>query len=145
MGTRSFIIVPNPKGDYTGIYCHWDGYPEGVGRTLEQHYTSKAKIRKLINLGDISSLKPEIDPAGPHSFDEPWSGVTVAYGRDRGDNGVGARTRDTLQHLVTIAASMWCEYVYLHFNGVWHVNTIEDAMDGKAYKTVLETIREEAA
>lgn len=145
MGTRSFIIVPNPKGDYTGIYCHWDGYPEHVGRILEQHYTTKAKIRKLINLGDISSLKPEVDPTGPHTFDEPQGNVTVAYGRDRGEQGYGARTRDTLEHLVTIAASMWCEYVYLHFNGVWHFNTIEDAMDRKPFKTVMEAIREEAA
>ena len=145
MGTRSFIIVPNPKGDFSGIYCHWDGYPEGVGKTLEQHYTSKAKIRKLINLGDLSSLKPEIDPTEHHSFNAPQSGVCIAYGRDRGEKNVDKRTKGSLHELVQIAADMWCEFIYLHFNGVWHYLPVDEALERKAYRTVMEGIREEAA
>lgn len=35
MGTRSIIARQNPSGvGWTGRYCHWDGYPEGVGETL---------------------------------------------------------------------------------------------------------------
>jgi hypothetical protein len=51
MATRSFIIVANPKGDFTGSYCHWDGYPSHNGRILLEHYSSKAKARELIRLG----------------------------------------------------------------------------------------------
>lgn len=44
MGTRSVIAKPVPAGDtptggFIGTYCHWDGYPSGVGRTLwEVHH-----------------------------------------------------------------------------------------------------------
>ncbi len=35
MATRSNIGIVNDNGSVTGIYCHWDGYPEhkrkGVG------------------------------------------------------------------------------------------------------------------
>lgn len=141
MGTRSFIITTNPKDDCSGIYCHWDGYPEGVGRILEQHYTKKSKVRKLINLGDISSLRPLVEPTGPHSFDNAQDDVTVAYARDRGEKGTSKRT-GSLGELVEIAADMWCEYVYLFFNGVWHYLPTNEALERNAYKTVEEAIRE---
>jgi len=28
MATRSNIGIVNEDGSVTGIYCHWDGYPE---------------------------------------------------------------------------------------------------------------------
>jgi hypothetical protein len=136
MGTRSFIIVPNPKGDYSGIYCHWDGYPEGVGKTLVEHYANKAKIRKLINLGDISSLHPKLEPTTDHSFSSAQEGVTIAYGRDRGERDVGKKTATTLNELVEIATNMWCEFIYLHFNGVWHYLPAHEAMDRKPFRVV---------
>lgn len=93
MGTRSFIILPNPKGDYTGIYCHWDGYPKHVGRLLRDHYSKPAAARELIRLGDLSSLGERLRPLNPeaHSFDEAERGTTVAYGRDRGEPSRPAR------------------------------------------------------
>ena len=33
MGTRSIIAVPHGDG-WRGRYCHWDGYPQGVGVNL---------------------------------------------------------------------------------------------------------------
>lgn len=144
MGTRSFIVTQNPKGDYSGIYCHWDGYPAGVGKTLEEHYVSKAKIRKLINLGGISSLAEEIEPTAPHSFDQKQSGVTVAYGRDRGDKDAGKVTADTLHELVEIASEMWCEFVYLHFNGFWHCLPTHEAMENRPFRLIEEAVREYA-
>jgi hypothetical protein len=144
MGTRSFIITPNPKGDYSGIYCHWDGYPAGVGKVLDEHYISKAKIRKLINLGNISSLAEEVEPTAPHSFDHKQDGVTVAYGRDRGEKNTGKTTAENLRDLVEIAADMWCQFIYLHFNGVWHYLPTHEAMENKPYRLVAEAVLEDA-
>ncbi|MUN83853.1 hypothetical protein EZ054_13565 [Enterococcus faecalis] len=31
MGTRTAIFKEQADGTYQGIYCHWDGYIEGVG------------------------------------------------------------------------------------------------------------------
>ena len=50
---------------------------------------------ELLKLGDLSYLAESLhpNPDYPHSFDygERQQGVTVAYGRDRGDKDVAAR------------------------------------------------------
>jgi len=86
MATRSRIAIEDKEGLITSIYCHWDGYPNGVGRTLLDHFQDRKKVKELILLGDISSLSPELKTDQPHSFDCPTGGVTVAYHRDRGED-----------------------------------------------------------
>ena len=85
MATRSRIAIENEDGTVTSIYCHFDGYPEYAGSVLQEHYTDPEKVKKLIALGDISTLYPEVDiPEGVnHSFETPVKGITVAYHRDR--------------------------------------------------------------
>jgi hypothetical protein len=86
MATRSRIGIQNEDGSVTSVYCHWDGYPEHNGDILVNHYKEREKVQKLIGLGSISSLAPEIDAPEGHSFENPVPGVTVAYYRDRGEN-----------------------------------------------------------
>ena len=38
MGTRSFVGVYDDEGSWSARYCHWDGYPSGVGATLWENY-----------------------------------------------------------------------------------------------------------
>jgi len=88
MATRSRIGMEQPNGEVRSIYCHWDGYPEGVGATLQEHYTNPEKVEALIALGDISSLSRCVSvniPGVTHTFDNPDPDVTVAYHRDRGE------------------------------------------------------------
>lgn len=101
MATRSRIGIDNPDGTITSIYCHFDGYPEGVGRVLAEHYTDEGKIRALLALGDISVLGAELgedqgtgwfDARGSLGLDDPRRGWTLAYGRDRGEQGTEAVT-----------------------------------------------------
>lgn len=77
MATRSNIGLRVERG-YLYIYCHWDGSPEDVGKTLLQNYSTNDKVYELIGLGDISSLGDTIQ-------------TTVAYGRDRGEERTEAR------------------------------------------------------
>lgn len=56
MGTRSTIGIKSEDGTIKAIYCHWDGYPEGVGSILAEYYNSKDKAEELINLGGFSAL-----------------------------------------------------------------------------------------
>jgi hypothetical protein len=101
MATRSRIGIEltdeNGERIVKSIYCHWDGYPTGVGQTLIDHYQDRDKVLDLIELGAISYLEKEVDqyaPTGsthPHSFDHPHPGVTVAYHRDRKEEKVPAR------------------------------------------------------
>ena len=85
MSTRSSIAIKNPDGTITGIYCHFDGYPEGVGNKLVKFYDTKAKVNAMLALGDISVLGDTIECPDGHSFQSPAKGHTIFYGRDRKD------------------------------------------------------------
>ncbi|KTW11165.1 hypothetical protein NS53R_14165, partial [Mammaliicoccus sciuri] len=36
-------------GTYLGFYVHYDGYLEGVGHTLKHYYSSREKVKELID------------------------------------------------------------------------------------------------
>lgn len=100
MSTNATIIARDSKGVRKAIYLHWDGYPSRALDILNRYYTDHEKVADLIELGDISTLRPLVHPKGPHSFNDPEPNVTVAYGRDRGEEGteaieVGANSFDT--------------------------------------------------
>lgn len=69
MGTRSTIGIVRGYHDTTRIYCHWDGYMEWNGAILQKYYNTADKVEKLIALGNLSSLGPEIKPDDPHAWD----------------------------------------------------------------------------
>jgi hypothetical protein len=73
MSTRSRIAIEKQDGTVESIYCHFDGYISHNGEILQNYYSTREKMEKLIELGDISSLEntPE---------------ETVAYHRDRGED-----------------------------------------------------------
>jgi len=73
MSTHSNIGKRLPNGTYRYVYCHFDGYPSGVGRILLEHYQDEAKIDALLDLGELSSLGGTLESS-------------VAYARDRGEH-----------------------------------------------------------
>ena len=87
MGTRSAIIVKVSDKLYKGIYCHWDGYPDGVGKTLKENFNSEEQALAIIALGDCSKICNcvRVNPIGEHSYKTPEEGTIVAYHRDRGE------------------------------------------------------------
>lgn len=87
MATRSRIGIENSDGTVTSVYCHFDGYYSGVGRTLFYRYKDREKVQALIDLGDLSYVMEEVAPAPgqSHSFGNGAKGVTMAYHRDRGE------------------------------------------------------------
>ena len=103
MATRSTIALEYADGTVHKVYCHWDGYLDNNGRILFDSYQDPFKVQRLMDLGDISSLGPEI--GDQHSFDIPHKygtpeyqaeaerrqGITTFYGRDRGEEGTECR------------------------------------------------------
>jgi hypothetical protein len=85
MGTRSTIAYINEEGTVRSVYCHFDGYLSGVGRTLFTHYNSFELAKKLVEHGDISYVAASCDLPEGHTFKTPVEGYTVYYGRDRGE------------------------------------------------------------
>ena len=97
MATRSAIGLVEYDGTVTGIYCHWDGYLEQVGRKLFENYTDLEKVVELLELGDLSSLGKEIGHKHPFSpsyasemtyeeYYRDYGHMCVSYSRDRDDD-----------------------------------------------------------
>lgn len=123
MGTRSRIGVMH--GDKVkSVYCHWDGYLEHNGRILQDHYDS-AKANNLVALGDLSTLREHIAvPDGvDHSFEKPLPGITVFYGRDRGETGTDFKVAHTFEEFLSQCDNCAAEYYYIMRDGVWYCGT----------------------
>ena len=132
MATRSTIALEFADGTVGKVYCHWDGYLDHNGRILFDNYQDPFKLRDLIDLGDISSLGPNI--GDKHSFDSPFKygtpeynadmdarrEITTFYGRDRGETGTGAqRFKDYADYRKN---AQFEEYNYiLRRDGNWYV------------------------
>ena len=123
MATRSTIA--RKVGDtIQSIYCHWDGYPAGVGTTLQEHYTTDEKIDALMALGDLSVLGTEI--GSKKDFDvSVLHDECLAYGRDRGEHGAAAKVHETYIDFIIYRNDQGCEFAYL-WNGVnWETANLD--------------------
>lgn len=146
MSTRSAIAWYDPTFKTAmSVYCHWDGYPEGVGRTLLDYYNDESRVKSLVSLGDLSYVGKFLSAeeytnsysvtseARPHSFDNPWPHVTVAYGRDRGENNVDTHVWNHVDSVSDLLSHMekhydWSEFLYVYdvLSGKWVVRYAGD-------------------
>lgn len=104
MSTRSRIGYKE-NNEITSIYCHFDGYPSGVGSVLKSSHNSLEVVKALTSIDYLLVSSPDKD-------------VTVAYGRDRGESGTEARvtTEDVFY------GGLSEEYNYLFQDGIWYCN-----------------------
>ena len=135
MSTHSTIAVLLKSGKVKEIYCHWDGYVECVGHTLFKNYSDYKKMVELVSFGNVSSLAPKIHPVSNHSFERPESGVTVFYGRDRGDENENATIYKSIEDYFLNGGGT--EYNYLFADGVWTVASWNFNVD-KLYSLAVE-------
>ena len=61
MATTSTIAVQHANGTVSQIYCHFDGYLDGVGRTLLTHYNSLEQAEALVALGGASCIRETLE------------------------------------------------------------------------------------
>ena len=70
MSTRSTIgIIRGFNENAARIYCHSDGYLSWNGAILQKYYNTAEKVEKLLALGNLSCLGPEIKPDDPADWD----------------------------------------------------------------------------
>lgn len=123
MSTRSRIGIETYNG-IRHIYCHFDGYPEGVGKVLLKHYKTEAKILELMDLGDISFLGQEIGEK--HDFDRKRRDWCMAYHRDRGDP-LEQVSSVSVEAFYRYSYECWAEYIYLWRDNKWHWTNVQPA------------------
>ncbi len=121
MSTNSHIAVKQQDGSVLRVYCHWDGYLEWNGKILALYYNSPELAQLLVTFGDISSLDKHISPSGnTHTFNNREPGVTVFYGRDRGEQVRHAVKFNTFEEF---KRSINGEPYTYYFDGSWkHIN-----------------------
>jgi hypothetical protein len=146
MSTRSFIAITNGDINYTAVYCHSDGYIEGVGQMLHTYYNSPVAARDLVYLGDLSRVGPlsEPIPGNLHSFDNPANGVTVAYYRDRDEDWEAVKPKkfEGYDRLIDAATLAGAEYLYIYDAKTlaWWVVELNHPL--RPLSIVLNTIKE---
>lgn len=111
MATGSWIAVEYPDGTVKAVHCHWDGYLEGVGATLVEHYTDFEKADALINQGDISSLDITVEGS-------------VFYARDRGEELMPAERYGSMKDYIKRRRLEDYNYVRLYETGEWQVDSL---------------------
>ena len=141
MSTRATIGMKLPDNTIQAIYCHNDGYPEGVGATLCKAYTDPAKVKALIDLGALSCLGEELEPAPgrPHTLAKPQKNVTIAYHRDNHEPLDPGQNYATLDDYARDAPNFYdAEYLYFFEDGDWRFITARGQCEWTAVKDVLE-------
>lgn len=130
MATRSFISIKHPDKTFTGVYCHWDGYPEFNGKILKEDYQDRQKVIELIDGGFISSLKTRNtwetgayirDENGDYVYDEQGFMISdndrepqPLYYHERGDADVDPKHFKKFSQLKKSAQEFCCEYLYVY-------------------------------
>ena len=127
MATRSNIAIVNQNKSISSIYCHWDGYPEYVGKILLNHYNNVDIINELLKLGNLSTLGENLYADG-HTWAAPIEGVCVAYGRDRGEKGQEDIVFEDLGEFEDSASNSWADYQYLFDNGKWSYRNVNNTL-----------------
>ena len=152
MGTRSTIALEFADGTVEQVYCHWDGYLDHNGAILKEHYSDPYKLRELIDLGDLSSLRPNIGTKHAFSqFSLPADQVEAYkkqtedwctfYTRDRGEDCPARKYKNYADYEANHSYEEY-EYILRQVNGqaVWFVKC-----HSEPYKTLEQAMAEEAA
>ena len=150
MATRSTIALEFADGTIGQVYCHWDGYLAHNGKMLQEYYSNPFVLRDLIDLGSLSSLRPQIGTKHPFSMFEAnmtqdeyanlYRDMCTFYGRDRGEGQSNATYfKDYLHFLVDGQAEEY-DYILRNVNGVatWFVSD-----HGADYILLTEAIAKE--
>jgi hypothetical protein len=150
MGTRSTIALEFADGTVEQVYCHWDGYLAHNGQILQKHYINPFVLRDLIDLGDISSLRPQIGTQHAFShfstemsqeqYTALYGEMTTFYGRDRGETGVSAKKFASYEDYVKNHQYEEYDYILRNIDGkaTWFVSD----HDG-AYVPLMSAIMDE--
>ena len=135
MATRSTIALEFADGRIGQVYAHWDGYLAHNGKILFENYSDPFKLQELIDLGDVSSLRPTIGTKHPFShYDVPdmtleqysdlYRDMTTFYGRDRGEGQSDATYFKDYADFLANGQREEYDYILRNVNGVatWFVS-----------------------
>jgi hypothetical protein len=105
MATRALIgfIQGDAAGNIvlTSTYNHYDGYPDGLGKALNNHFNTPEKARAIANKGYISYVDPETGEI-ESKYDEPADETVLPEDFEEG-----------MMKVAEMADSYGADYAYL--------------------------------
>ena len=125
MSTRAMIGYMSPKDSVTGIYSHWDGYPDGVGYNLLKFYGNPRRVLHLIEGGDVSAIDWDTGQPNHYAFRSTWvswNSLDKKYDNEWDRGGLDEKWedvkprlyKDLLQYLdESLTGKSMIEYAYL--------------------------------
>ena len=134
MATRSTIALEFADGTIGQVYCHWDGYMAHNGKMLQEYYSNPFILRDLIDLGSLSSLRPQIGTKHPFSMFEAnmtqdefanlYRDMCTFYERDRGERSADATYFKDYEHFLVDGQAEEYDYILRNVNGIatWFVS-----------------------
>lgn len=125
MGTRSMIGIYNATdGSVNASYCHFDGYVEGVGKTLVEHYNTQYDAEVVAKGGYLSSLESDY--------------LLSRQGSVHADPFI---TFDSVTEFMTDCYDMFnAEYLYLWDGEAWFVSSVHDEPRFEELEYVLKKV-----
>ena len=136
MSTRSRIGILLPDDSILSVYHHWDGYPEWLGVTLEEHYNTYEKASELIDGGNMSSCYSE------NEYDDETQEFVKRdprpeyYGGDD-EAPILSKNFDEFTRI-----DCWQEYSYVFVKDRWVAYSINQKFD-KDYNNITKVIVKE--
>ena len=126
MATRSRIAVELNDGTVKSVYCHWDGYPEGVGKDLlNKGFESADEVEEFLNEGSRSTV------------DEAYYD---RYGKSRGEERETPTVHKDADTYFKEAFD-WEEYAYLYNkDGEWTVTHYSGSIRDEKLEDILEEV-----
>tara|TARA_B100000287_G_scaffold434269_1_gene498283 strand:+ start:1463 stop:1882 length:420 start_codon:yes stop_codon:yes gene_type:complete len=111
MSTRSRIGI-QVDGGIVSAYHHWDGYPQWLGVTLNKYYNTEAKVKELIDGGDMSSCYSD------NGWDDEKRDEQPCYYSERGED-CPPKLAESITEYLEQADNCCGEYAYLFCGGEW--------------------------
>jgi len=90
------------------IYVHHDGYLDGNGLTLLEHYQDIEKVTELLNLGGMSSLRPTIAECKEQAYAQKGEKIEITE----------CGYKDFLDEVNGDGSDI--EFVYFFVDGKWY-------------------------
>ena len=136
MSTRSRIGILLPDDSILSVYHHWDGYPEWLGATLEEHYNTYEKASELIDGGNMSSCYSD------NEYDEEKQEFVKRdprpeyYGGDD-EAPILSKNFDEFTRI-----DCWQEYAYVFVKDRWVAYSIRQKFDENYEEIIKVTVKE---
>ena len=136
MSTRSRIGILLPDDSILSVYHHWDGYPEWLGVTLEEHFNTYEKASELIDGGNMSSCYSDNEYDDEKQEFVKRDPRPEYYGGDE-EAPILSKNFDEFTRI-----DCWQEYSYVFVKDRWVAYSINQKFD-KDYNNITKVIVKE--